>query len=700
MRLFKIQFGVFKNMRLAFKLMLSFFFMVIIIGIVGGAGLFFLKKVQNKVEVLSQVALPMVNLSSEFSDIMQEARIASLEALMLSDEQKIQNQISILGKFEADVNKKFEQLPVILAGKNIELDLKSIHQIQQGFFNIARTMIAAHQAKIAQETAGIGPFENQSRQLDSQLNTFAIRANTAVNEKEDRGKTMVQSGEATVEDLDNLIQEIFGQDYPLVQGAVKLQRYLMQLQDISRAYITAYNLEKLQTIELKFASTFKKINTRLKRLKRRTRSKENAESFKKINDGFGKLKDMVLSQQGLFVTHKEYLKTIADVEQLKNQLIFASKESKSARLKIFHTADSLNAEAQSTVTASVRQAQGNIGLLMIAGILTGILCAWIITRSIITLLNRVIKGVNEAADQVASSSEQISFSNQQLAEAASTQAASIEETSSSMEEISSMTKKNSENADNADQLMKISTQVVVTANDNMGQLISSIDEMSKASEETFKIIKTIDEIAFQTNLLALNAAVEAARAGEAGAGFAVVADEVRSLALRTTSAAKNTAELIEGTVKKNNLSSKLVSVTNSEFIKMVESTQTIGKLITEISEASREQFTGIEQVNLTIGQMDTIVQQNAANAEESAAGSEEMNSQAAQLKKYVEDLVLLITGKTKNETVDTYMGQAKTRVTKTDTALSPEKRSQILHTNEVTPGQIIPFDEDENFKDF
>jgi methyl-accepting chemotaxis protein len=159
-------------------------------------------------------------------------------------------------------------------------------------------------------------------------------------------------------------------------------------------------------------------------------------------------------------------------------------------------------------------------------------------RSITLPINRIIAGLGEGSDQVAAASSQVSSASQSLAEGTSEQAASIEESSSSMEEMSAMTKKNSENAAIADGLMKQANQVVATANESMEKLTGSMKEISKASEETFKIIKTIDEIAFQTNLLALNAAVEAARAGEAGAGFAVVADEVRNLAMRAAEAAK------------------------------------------------------------------------------------------------------------------------------------------------------------------
>lgn len=207
-----------------------------------------------------------------------------------------------------------------------------------------------------------------------------------------------------------------------------------------------------------------------------------------------------------------------------------------------------------------------------------------------------------------------------------------------------MTKQIADNSSQADSLMKAANQIVGQANDSMVKLTTSMEEISKASEETSKIIKTIDEISFQTNLLALNAAVEAARAGEAGAGFAVVADEVRNLALRAAGAAKNTAELIEGTVKKIKDGTELVSGTNDAFAHVAESASKIGELVSEIAAASNEQGQGIELVNKAVAEMDKIIQMNAANAEESASASEEMNAQALEMKVMVGELVTIVGG--------------------------------------------------------
>jgi len=333
---------------------------------------------------------------------------------------------------------------------------------------------------------------------------------------------------------------------------------------------------------------------------------------------------------------------------------------------------------------------------MALSILLGLYMAMSITRPI----NRVVEGLSESSNQVSVASGQVSGASQQLAEGASEQAASIEETSSSLEEMASMTRQNAEHAKQANNLMSETTAVVTKANGSMEELTASMDEISRASEETSKIIKTIDEIAFQTNLLALNAAVEAARAGEAGAGFAVVADEVRNLAMRAADAAKNTANLIEGTVKKIREGSEIVSKTTGEFSQVASSSAKMSELVAEIAAASSEQSQGIEQVNKAVGDMDKVVQQNAANAEESASASEEMNSQAEQMKRFVEELILLVggAGNTKAAGGNSFSSGSRRRTAALKRPQQAEvtpngNGQQLLARPHAKPQQLIPFDE-------
>ena len=259
-------------------------------------------------------------------------------------------------------------------------------------------------------------------------------------------------------------------------------------------------------------------------------------------------------------------------------------------------------------------------------------------------ISRVAAGLTEASDQVASASAEVASSSQSLAEGTSEQAASLEETSSSLEEMSSMTKQNADHSSQAKALMIEARQIVDKVDSQMKSMAESIQEVTKSSEETGKIIKTIDEIAFQTNLLALNAAVEAARAGEAGAGFAVVADEVRNLAMRAAEAAKNTSALIENTILTVKKSRDLTDQTQAAFGENVSISSKIGSLIDEIEAASQEQAKGINQVSIAVAEMDKVVQASAANAEESASAAEEMNAQAQQMKDYVVELVAVVEG--------------------------------------------------------
>ena len=286
-----------------------------------------------------------------------------------------------------------------------------------------------------------------------------------------------------------------------------------------------------------------------------------------------------------------------------------------------------------------------IGAIVLAAVfLISLFIVWRNVQYIFSAITSLAGTLNDTSQRTSQQSALLAEKGLQLAEGASEQAAAIEETSASLEEMSAMTQQNADNAGQADELMLKTAKVVEKAMGAMDDLITSMGEISKASEETSKIIKTIDEIAFQTNLLALNAAVEAARAGEAGAGFAVVADEVRNLAIRSADAARSTANLIEGTVKQVEEGSALVNMTNQTFTEVTESTSKVGQLVGEITSASKEQAQGIGQVNIGVTELDKVTQSNAASAEESASSAEELNDLAGYMKKHVVKLSDLVGG--------------------------------------------------------
>ncbi len=330
----------------------------------------------------------------------------------------------------------------------------------------------------------------------------------------------------------------------------------------------------------------------------------------------------------------------------------------------------------------------------------------IFTVRLVKPINRIVVGLSEGSDQVASASTQVSESSQHLAEGASEQASSLEETSSSLEEMSSMTKQNADNANQAKAMMNEAKLVVEKANEQMARLTEAIGQITRSSEETGKIIKTIDEIAFQTNLLALNAAVEAARAGEAGAGFAVVADEVRNLALRAAEAARNTSELIEKTIKAVKAGNEMTVSTQDAFQANVKLSGKISQLVDEIATASVEQAHGIAQLNTAVTEMDKVTQQTAANAEESASAAEEMNAQAQQMRVYVEELAAVV-GVSIGDSESSGRGAISTAGGVKPALPQPEGRKTKNQEKpgksvKPKPGDVIPFDQDEkgSFKDF
>lgn len=296
------------------------------------------------------------------------------------------------------------------------------------------------------------------------------------------------------------------------------------------------------------------------------------------------------------------------------------------------------------LSASSRAIRTFIFVAAIIFSLIAIGCIFFFSRPLILPIKQAADQVTAAADIVSSSSSQLSSASQGLAEGVSEQAASLEETSSSLEEISSIAKQTADNSVRAGDLMRQAQGAAQKVIACLGGLTTSMQDVSASSEQTSKIIKNIDEIAFQTNLLALNAAVEAARAGEAGAGFAVVAEEVRNLALRAAESAQSTAGMIEDTVQKIKQGVELVQKTNEAFGELGKYRVGVTDLIDQITVAAKEQAEGVEQVNRAVAEMDKVTQQTAATAEESASTASELNAQAEELTMASESLQAIVEG--------------------------------------------------------
>ena len=243
-------------------------------------------------------------------------------------------------------------------------------------------------------------------------------------------------------------------------------------------------------------------------------------------------------------------------------------------------------------------------------------------------LNRIFSNIYASANQVSTGSKQVADGAQLLAQGSTEQSASIEELSSSISEIAEKIKMNAQTAEQTSKLSAFIKENAENGSRQMDEMISAVDDINAASKNIGNIIKTIDDIAFQTNILALNAAVEAARAGEHGKGFAVVAQEVRNLASKSADAAKNTGDLIQDSMEKAELGSRIAGETAESLKEIVTGINESSLLVSEITAASELQSIGISQINVGIDQVAQVVSQNSATAQESAASSQEMSGQS------------------------------------------------------------------------
>ena len=378
-------------------------------------------------------------------------------------------------------------------------------------------------------------------------------------------------------------------------------------------------------------------------------------------DGFIAMNDADVAgmQKAADVYATETLPNLAQVKELLNQASEVVGE---------------NVMTDEQMLAAAQQTKLAVSLLSIVAVVLGIGLAVIIARSIVVALRRIMDGLSVGSEQVSVAAGQVAQASQEMADGASSQASSLEETSATLEEMAAMTKQNARNAEEANDLSNGLQKVAQGGQQSMTRMTGAIEKIKDGADQTARIIKTIDEIAFQTNLLALNAAVEAARAGDAGKGFAVVAEEVRNLAQRSAEAAQDTAQLIDQSQANANGGVEVTQEVTGMLEEIVSSIGRVSELIDLVTKASDEQSRGVGEINNAVGSLDQTTQSNAANAEESASASEELSGQARELNDMVKALGCVINGGVCEES---YTGEIS--------ALSGESRSPQFRKPKAVP---------------
>ena len=717
---------MFKNLKLGTKIISGYLIIIAFVVITALVGYIGIKTVAQSLVQVGDEEAPVANMSMEMQLALMTARDAMGEFKAATSALATDN-AEVLDEIEAEYKQTLTEfdtfVDAVLKGATLDGGAIVIKTDNQELATLVQQSAEMHDNKF-QVTADsmlktgrellVKKNERKTAMEAMELVFDEVLADASAIEELIGTEIKRRSNAA---DIGDEARAILTEEIPLADMSMEMAISLAECRIAVEEFVQTLNADELTTVEAKF--------------------NEEVDHFDKciqaiINGGVvgdvtviatdnAKVKEAAIEVD---VNHEQFEKQVSVLMASHRAMIATNQKAETEMAKL----DTSGNEMAKMLENAEKLAQGDLNMAKNAGaqavttsttamiitaafaLVLGIAIGLLLTRSITKPLQRVIDGLRQGSEQVASAANQVSSSSQSMAGGASEQASSLEETSASLEEMSSMTRQNSDNANQANTLMSDAGQIVETGVKAMSEMSTAINDIKTSSDETAKIIKTIDEIAFQTNLLALNAAVEAARAGDAGKGFAVVAEEVRNLAQRSAEAAKTTAELIEGSKQNSDRGVEVATRVADSLEKIQDSSSKVRQLISEVSSASREQTQGIDQVNTAVSQMDQVTQSNAANSEEAASASEELSAQAKELDDMVKTLAGIVGGSSANDQQAAQTGHAMTQnhaasLQHSTIGHMPQKnqRDKAIVTavknapapREIKPQEVIPLDDDD-----